>query len=170
MVLGIDNGTTGSITILHNDGSVHSINKTPIRKILKYTKKVSHMNIIVMEDMIKIFESAKAANKDATIFAWVERPLINPMPMFFKASLSGIVSYVLTMLALEKAEIPYEFIDSKNWQSGILPEGTTGRDALKEASVSTAKRLFPKEKIDISVSDSVLIAEYFRRKSLGLLK
>jgi hypothetical protein len=65
-----------------------------------------------------------------------------------------------TEIVLEELQIPYQFIDSKEWQKVLLPSGLKG-DQLKKAALDVAKRLFPKQ--EIVNADSLLIAEYCRR-------
>ena len=64
------------------------------------------------------------------------------------------------MIVLEALQIPYAFIDSKEWQKALLPSGLEKLE-LKRAADDVAKRLFPS--LRIVNSDSVLIAEYCRR-------
>jgi hypothetical protein len=88
----------------------------------------------------------------------IERSMINPMR--WVASVSAIRCLEATEIILEELQIPYQFIDSKEWQKVLLPSGLKG-DQLKKAADDVAKRLFPKQ--TIVNSDSLLIAEYCRR-------
>ena len=65
---------------------------------------------------------------------------------------------------LEKLGIPYQFIDSREWQSVMLPKGTKGSDLLKKASYDIGKRLFPGLVEKQKDADSLLIAEFVRRR------
>ena len=79
--------------------------------------------------------------------------------------MSAIRALEATLIALEILEMPYEYIDSKEWQKGLLPEGLKG-EALKPASLDVGRRLFPK--IDFkgfADADSLLIAEYQRKRN-----
>jgi hypothetical protein len=81
----------------------------------------------------------------------------------FNATLSAIRALEATLIALERSQFPYEYIDSKEWQKVLLPKGLKGSDELKAASLDIGKRLFPS--LDIKKdADGLLIAEYMRRR------
>jgi hypothetical protein len=86
----------------------------------------------------------------------------------FNASLSAIRALEATLIALEESKLPYEYIDSKEWQKHLLPKGLKGSDELKKASLDIGKRLFPSLELKKD-ADGVLIAEYLRRKQLNKL-
>jgi len=145
MICGIDNGVTGSIGFVGN-GKAH-IFKTPVFKDRYYTKKVKYANRIHVGKLRQLFETFKP------IKAFIERPMINSGR--FQSTISAARSMEATMIVLEELNIPYEFIDSKEWQKN-LPEGDT-----KEQSLLKAKELYPD--IDFSKykdADGLLIAHY----------
>ena len=88
----------------------------------------------------------------------IERPMINPTR--WVASTSALRCLEATEIVLEELQIPYQFIDSKEWQKVLLPSGLV-KEQLKKDADDVAKRLFPK--LTIVNSDSLLIAEYCRR-------
>lgn len=151
--IGVDNGVSGNITILSSTGGVILHINTPIKKHLNYTKKKAFMNRVDFQKTLSVF---KSAGKDT--FCMIERPMVNPMR--WVASVSAIRCLEATEILLEELLIPYQFIDSKEWQKVLLPSGLKG-DQLKKAADDVAKRLFPKQ--IIFNSDSLLIAEYCRR-------
>jgi crossover junction endodeoxyribonuclease RuvC len=61
---------------------------------------------------------------------------------------------------LTALEIPYEFVTPQTWQKniGCLSKGN------KNITKAAAQRLFPKIKITHAIADSILIAEYGRRR------
>jgi len=150
--LGIDNGVSGGITIISETGEIFVHIKTPVEKHLNYTKKKSFINRV---DFRKTMSILTAFN---ITFCMIERSMINPMR--WVASVSAIRCLEATEIILEELQIPYQFIDSKEWQKVLLPSGLKG-DQLKKAADDVAKRLFPKQVI--VNSDSLLIAEYCRR-------
>ena len=153
--IGIDNGVSGAITILSESGFVHLHIKTPVKNCLNYTKKKAFHNRVdfrVLQDAL----SDTIANDSP--FCMIERPMVNPMRWI--ASVSAIRCLEATEIILEELQIPYQFIDSKEWQKALLPSGLKG-DQLKKAANDIAKRLFPKQ--DIVNADSLLIAEHCRR-------
>jgi hypothetical protein len=155
--IGIDNGVTGAITILSNENDIMLHEKTPVTKCLNYTKKKAFVNRVNFREFKKFLRNA-----GNNTFCFIERPMIDPKR--WPATVSAIRCLEATMIILEELEIPYQFIDSKEWQKELLPSGLV-KDELKTAADSVAKRLFPKQKI--VNADSILIAEYCLRKNTG---
>ena len=162
--IGIDNGVTGSIAIY--DGVVSGLitfQKTPTIKQLSYTKKkqnISRLDAVTFDNIISRYEGRD-------VFCAIERPMVNPK--MFKATMSAVRCLEATLTLLERRKIPYEYIDSKQWQSEMLPKGCKGRDQLKSASYDIGLRLFPSFKpiIDkLKDADGLLIMEWARRNNL----
>lgn len=154
--LGIDNGVTGSIGIILDNQYFYF--KTPVKKELSYTKTKQWLNRIDF-DILK---------KDLSILnihlAVIERPMVNPGR--FKATMSAMRALEATQIILEQLKIPYQWIDSKEWQKAMLPAGLE-KEELKEASLQIGKRLFPNIKWDeFDDADGILIAEYARRTGI----
>lgn len=155
--LGIDNGVSGSIGIITSDSEVFYWH-TPIKKCLNYTKKKQWVNRIDYPALAELLADYLVEHK---LFAFIERPMINPMR--FKASVSAIRAWEATILFLENYGIPYEIVDSKQWQKELLPKGLKDLE-LKTASLQVAKRLFPQiEFKGFKDADGLLIAEYCKR-------
>ena len=160
--LGIDNGVTGSITIIQGNHIDHF--PTPTKKELSYTKTKQYISRIYYSRLRQILKVETLVDD---IFCLIERPMINPMR--FKASLSAIRALESTLIVLEELNIPYQYIDSKEWQKFFLPKGLIAKKKkspieLKKAAIDISKRLFPK--IKTKDADSILIAEYARRMKL----
>ena len=153
--IGIDNGVSGAITILSESGFVHIHVKTPVKNCLNYTKKKAFHNRVDFQELTNILFDA--IGNDIP-FCMIERPMVNPMR--WVASVSALRCLEATEIILEELQIPYQFIDSKEWQKVLLPSGLK-KEELKKAANSVAKRLFPK--LQIVNADSILIAEYCRR-------
>ena len=162
--VGVDNGVTGTISIIYKKDIVHS--SVPIRTEQSYTKKkqnISRVDIIILK---RIFSDYLLGYGRREIFCLMERPMVNPIR--FKASMSAIRALEATLIILEELDIPYQYIDSKEWQGYFLPKNilklkSKDKSAeLKRAAIDVARRLFPK--IKTKDADSLLIAEYARRK------
>lgn len=158
--IGIDNGVTGSIGIIkeHNGSVTSAFIATPVISCLSYTKEKQHIKRIDYFNLIAHLPS------DAT--ALIERPMVNPRA--FKATQSALRALEATILALETLEIPYYYIDSKQWQKEFFPSSVIGKEQLKEASMQVGLKLFPSNGgfiKDHKDADGLLIAEYLRRKS-----
>lgn len=150
---GIDNGISGAITILSDSGKVLHHDNTPVIKCLNYTKSKAFIHRIDFQRMNEAFLKVESID-----FCLIERPMITPYR--FRASISAIRSIEATMIVLEALQIPYQFIDSKEWQKALLPLGLIQAE-LKIAANDVGRRLFPT--LTIVNADSLLIAEYCRR-------
>ena len=156
--IGIDNGVSGSIGIITEDGESKWV-PTPTKSELSYTKAKQNITRIEGNLLYDLFESYKGEN----VSVLIERPMVNPM--YFKSTLSAMRALEATLIVIERCGFSYSYIDSKEWQKGLLPTGLKGSEQLKPASLQIGKRLFPnidfKKFID---ADGMLIAEWARRK------
>lgn len=162
--IGIDNGVTGSIGICTDGGA--TIFKTPVHSCLSYTKKKQNITRIKTEELKDLLK-VNTLNQRPLSFCLIERPMVNPGR--FKATVSALRALEASLIVLEDLEIPYQYIDSKEWQKALLPSGLKGPAELKKASMEIACRLFPHLKdriIKHKDGDGLLIAEYARRKGL----
>jgi len=154
--IGIDNGVTGSIGVIGGDYSIYI--QTPIRNVLNYTKKKAFLNRV---DGVRLANFFKIHCKARDPFCFIERPMVNPGR--WNATISGVRAMEATLIVLESLKIPYQFVDSKEWQRALLPSGLE-KEELKHASRDVGIRLFPtvdwKKWHD---ADGLLIAEYCRR-------
>lgn len=158
--VGIDNGVSGSVSAVSSKRSKYSFEPTPIRNEYDYTKKKKKINRV---DVVALTNLLKAIlDKGTIIRVVIERPMVNPRR--FAATASALRCLEATLIVLEGFELPYQFIDSKEWQKALLPSGVEGPE-LKKASLSIGSRLFPKVKQAIQRhkdADGLLIAEYSR--------
>ena len=160
VIIGIDNGVSGWIAILA-DGQVRCFLPMPVKKELNYTKTKQFLKRVDIVKFLNIlFENVPA---DSDVIAVWERPMVNPMR--FKASVSAIRCLEATLVCLESCRVPFQYIDSKEWQRTMLPSGLR-KEELKQASDSVAKRLFPElaEQIKNGNGDALLIAKYHSQK------
>ena len=170
LYIGIDNGATGTIGMVTNRG--YYMYETPVEKRLNYTKKkqfISMLDIFEFQKIIYDFMSYSGMSEGNTrpIIAILERPLVNPQ--MFPATMNAVRLMQSQITILEMMGISYMFIDSKEWQRVMLPEGTKGTPELKLASKDVGIRLFPECRSLITKhkdADGLLIAEYARRKGL----
>lgn len=155
MFVGVDNGVSGSVGLISEDGS-YSFVRTPVKKELNYTKVKAYINRIDALELSKIL-SVCASNS----MVLIERPMVNPSR--WVASVSAIRALEATQTVLEQLGLPYAFIDSKEWQKVLLPSGLKGEE-LKSASLDIGKRLFPNIEGKFADYDGMLISEYCKRK------
>lgn len=156
--IGIDNGVSGTIAVI-KDGSV-SFGKTPVVKVQDYTKRkkmISRLDAVAFDFILSNVDPNNS-------FIVIERPMINPNR--FTATESAIRCHEAMLILIERRGIPYQFVDSKEWQREMLPKGCTG-DELKVMSKEIGNRLFPKfADVKHPDRDALLIAEWARRSSL----
>lgn len=160
VIIGVDNGVTGTIGIV-GEGIEPEIFHTPVKKELNYTKKkdnITRLDANGFADILKQFDA-----KDVMVV--MERPMVNPTR--FKATTSALRCFEAELTLIEHFGFPYCYVDSKDWQRELLPKGIKGSDEQKKASKDIGKRLFP-QLADFKHSDfdGLLIAEYARRKNL----
>lgn len=155
--IGIDNGTTGTIGVV-GDSIQPQFYKTPVKKEQDYTKAKKLVTRLDCEQFVGILNQY---NKN-DIFVACERPMINPTR--WTASMTAIRCLEAQLIILEMLAIPYQFIDSKEWQRVMLPKGIKGSDEQKSASKDIGNRLFPLfADFKHPDRDGLLIAEYMRR-------
>ena len=167
LYIGIDNGTSGTIGILGEHNMVFI--ETPIVKEQSYTKK---KEIISRVDINKLYEVfAEAMNNEgcqpSDCMVVMERPMINPE--MFKTSMSASRTLEAELCVVEMLSMPHMYIDSKQWQREILPQGIKGSPELKKASRDIGKRLFPVHEFLIDRhkdADGILIAYWARKNHL----
>lgn len=163
--LGIDNGVSGSICLMQENGEVEFFIQTPVFYEQSYTRKKQNIGRIdrkILKEYLKPY-----CTEENTIFCVLERPLVNPGSRFFKTTMSAMRALEATLCIIEDFELPHMYCDSKNWQKDLLPSGIKGSPELKKASKDIATRLFPKYKELIKKQkdgDGLLIAEWSRRK------
>ena len=179
--IGIDNGVTGSICVVNDIGEVKLYEPTPVHKCLNYTKKkefLQRLDGVALAEMLKPYA-------DACIVA-IERPMVNPMR--WKATVSALRCDEATLIVLELLNIPYRYIDSKEWQSVMLPkrkapprtadkkataqekvqlkkEKARFKKETKELSLAVGRKLFPLLRLKDD-ADAALIAEWARKERL----
>ena len=155
--IGIDNGVSGTISILTEQSVYHF--DTPVKKEQSYTKTKQMISRIDYERLRDDLMGRLIGNSG--VFCLLERPMVNPGR--FKATASALRALEATLIVLERLNIPFQYIDSKEWQRHLLPKGIE-KDELKKAALDVARRLFPS--VQTKDADSLLIAEYARRMRL----
>ena len=156
--VGIDNGCTGTIGIIGN--GICEFYKTPSKKEQDYTKKQKNISRLDVVSFVSLFSKF---NKNDLVFV-LERPMINSLR--FNSSIVAARCFESELSQIELMGCKHLFIDSKEWQKELLPNGCVG-NKLKKASKDIGNRLFPQfESFKHPDRDGILIAEYARRKNL----
>jgi len=161
--LGVDNGPTGNIGVIAPNETLYF--PMPVKKELNYTKQKQFLHRVDVEKLFGLMKALKETNSEGCL-CLVERPMINPQR--WKPSMSAIRCLEATLIVLELLKIPFQYIDSKQWQKELLPKGLK-KDELKKASLDIGKRLFPQiDWTKFKDADGLLIAEWGQRKGWGM--
>lgn len=161
---GVDNGSSGSVAII-SPGLAPFWMPTPVVRCRNYQKVEKHLNRVDAEKLFDILHDRvyDPVMKGATALVLLERPYCNPHG--FNASLLAARALEATLVVVDLLGLSYQFVDSKEWQSVMLPKGIIGRDELKAASAVAGRQLFPDTKFKKD-ADSLLMAEWANRKRL----
>lgn len=153
--IGVDNGVTGTIGIVGIEFPF--ITPVPVKTEQSYTKtkqNITRVRWMVLRDILNY--------QDALVL--IERPMVNPGRL--KATLSAMRCLEAVLIAVEWNNLAFQYVDSKEWQSVMLPKGIE-KEELKTVSLQIGKRLFPKiDWTGFKDADSILMAEWARRKGL----
>lgn len=164
--VGVDNGVTGSIGVLHPKFSLFQA--TPVKTHRKYTIEEHYISRIDMRQLYLFFDesvpNALLQNNlpgDLSMHFFLERPMTNPGR--FAASISAARAWEVWLILIESYRLPYTVIDSKKWQKTLL--GKARGSALKTASRELGVKLYPEHKKTItktnqSDADGLLIAHW----------
>lgn len=167
-VIFIDNGSTGSIGVISRKGSHFFL--TPAYKTQDYTKKKKTISRLNVDEFSKII-SQQYCNGNERKKIFLERPMINSQ--MFNASIVAARVFEAQLTIIEMFGLPYEILDSKQWQSDLLPssrkKGTTSA-MLKKESMDIGIRLFPEHKILIEKHKDAdgLLGAYAMYKKEGI--
>lgn len=158
--IGIDNGTSGTISVIGDDIETQ-IYHTPIKKEQNYTKAKKTISRLDCKKFLDIITQ----DKDADVVVVMERPLVNPTR--FVATTTALRCFEAQLILVEMMKYRIIYIDSKEWQKEMLPKGVKGSDELKKLSLDIGNRLFPQFRdFKHPDRDSLLICEFARRKNL----
>ena len=159
LYIGIDNGVSGTIGVV---GEKTIFFNTPVTKQQDYTKKKANVSRIDHKKLTDVLSEIIDNYEKDEIIVKIERPMVNPTR--FTASKSALRALEATLIVIENLDLPYDFIDSKEWQRDMLPKGVKGESELKKASLDISNRLFPMFKDNKHPDrDGLLIAEYLRK-------
>lgn len=152
--IGIDNGTSGTIGIL-GPGTTQFVRTPTYKEMSPLKTKVrmdSHIDTEALAEMLRPFVGR------AQVF--LERPYTGGRVM---TCISAGRADEATKIVLKDIGMPYDYIDSRQWQIPLFPTGTKGSDKLKAASKALATRLYP-EFTDLikrhGDADGLLIAKW----------
>ena len=159
--ISFDNGVTGSICILDEDGRVMLYAPIPVRKTLNYTKAVgysSRVNGAALRAMLEPYV------KDCTVV--LERPMINPGRWI--ATVSAIRCDEATRTIIEDFDAKLIYVDSKDWQTPMLPTRPPVKGKLFKVPKGAKKTEYLQEREDNKVLKAKRAAFALETKALSL--
>ena len=160
-IIGIDPGITGAVVLLDGDGAMTQCIRTPV-----YTDDgKKHYDIPGMREVLM-----RASHEKGEPLAGIEK--VGTLPRDGRVGAFNFgVGYGLWLGILSALFIPYMEITPQLWQSRML-SGLPRGPKVKASAVRAAKSLFPhipiEFKVDWGMADAALIAEYARRRDLGV--
>lgn len=169
-VIFIDNGSTGTIGCVSSYEPMFE--HTPTISEQDYTKRrknVTRLDVTRFTELLVRMLDGRASSRTMVV---MERPMINPQR--FATSISAARVCEAELVAIELLGLPHMFVDSKDWQRGLLPssghKGTTSAN-LKKESADIGSRMYPQFKDMIRKhgdADGILGAyAMYRRLNMG---
>ena len=163
--VGIDNGVTGSISILNKGWMV--CYPMPVKKTKNYQKgEGGYIHRVDRHELIDIFRSRNLIGNDVCFM--VERPMVNPGRTF--ATYSALRSFEVLLTVLEEFDLKFVVVDSREWQGYLVSRKISGdSDDLKGQSKEMAYLLYPDIDLsNVNDGDSVMLAHYLMLKTMAL--
>jgi hypothetical protein len=158
-IIGLDNGVSSNGIALLGPDNLIKYEKLPIRKEINYQKAEQGITRIDVPGLRLLLTNWNLPKNETVVV--MERPMVNPTR--FKASISAVRCLEAELIVIEEFGFSNIFVDSKNWQSVLLP-GIEGSEELKKASLELGKKMFPQFKLKRD-SDPLLIAYYWKNKA-----
>ncbi len=155
-IIGIDNGSTGTIAIV-DTFQCHEFFETPTIDALHYGKRGSITKRLDRKTLREILSNHSISR------AVLERPFTGK---FINAVLPAHRLFEATVITLEDLGIGIEIIDSRQWQESILGN-VKGSAELKKASALRGAQLYPQLSQEIKKhgdADGLLIAHWYIHK------
>ena len=165
LYIGIDNGCTGTIGLVGI--KPEQMIETPVKKEQSYTKTKKNISRVKVNELKSILETWIKNVDIYDVLVVMERPMINPMR--FQASISAARCLEAELGVIEQLGLPHIYVDSKQWQSKVLPKGIKGSDELKDSSHDIGIRLYPHLESIIEKhgdADGLLIAHWAASENL----
>lgn len=159
--LGVDNGVTGSWAIVGPGLALTTGTPTKDAVLNRAGKMGKRVDVVECIQWVKNAIPTDKPGELASIRAYVERPFTGSA-MMINTTVLAARAFEATIIALEHLGIGYEVVDSRQWQSVMLP-GIKGREDLKRASKAKGIQLYPslaKYINQIGDADGLLIATW----------
>ena len=164
MFLGIDNGVSGTIGVVSEDGSYSGVFPVPVYKCLDYTKKTRRITHV---DYDKLKEKLQAFRKLGDLVIVTERPFVTPR--MFRATISSVRAHEILLAVLRTLGLGLHATwDSREWQHEMLGKFEKGESKARSEKVGC--RLYPGLKDIIHKNkdaDGLIMAHCLRKRVLA---
>lgn len=173
LVIGMDNGSTGTICSWIIGTNQIDFKQTPSKRECNYQKQINYIDRLNHEQIKSwlknnIKKTQKLYKREIRIIIIIERPMVNPQR--FDASLNAVRAFQSLLVILQQLNIKYLTIDSKQWQHYFFGKDTSFMD-LKFESLKMGINVFNQiqpsgfiQMIDIirnhGDADALLITKY----------
>lgn len=162
--LGTDPGETGGIVVLSREGQwvfCERMPSTALRLLEMLRSVTSELDIVA--SIIERIDPRPTGYKDKATGKWMQSILRSTCIIYG--------DFLQLHMALLAVDLSPEIVGPKEWQKafGLSRNKGEKKAEYKRRMKEIAQYLFPDVKVTLAVSDSLLIAEYCRRKALGEL-
>ena len=173
LIIGIDNGTTGTMCSWILESGLIDFIETPSKRELNYQKEINYIDRLDhnnFKNWIKNqIKNAELVYKDKIkVIIILERPMVNPKR--FDSSIMAVRTFESTLVILQQMNLNYIVIDSKQWQHYFFGKDTSFMDLKFESlksGINVLNEFKPKnfiQMIDIirnhGDADALLITKY----------
>lgn len=119
LIIGMDNGTTGTWCSWLYDYGILDFVETFSKRTLNYQQQINYIDRIdheLLKDWIKkqVKNAKKVYNREIKVIIVLQRPMVNPQR--FDSSLLAVRAFESTIIILQQLELNYIILDSKKWQ------------------------------------------------------
>lgn len=157
LVIGLDNGATGTICAIIPEHKYLNFIQTPSKVSLDYPKEVTYINRVDIEKLAEfIKKNIKVAKKfykqQIKSIVIMQRPMVNPQR--FKQSGNALRALEATIITLQNLNINYIIIDSKKWQHYFFGKNTMILD-LKAQSMKKGLQILDNYNINKASKEAI---------------
>ena len=170
LVIGIDNGTTGTMCSWIIQKGICDFIQTPSYRTLNYQKEINYIDRLQHKKFkewlnLQIKNAKRVYKNEIKVIIILQRPMVNPQR--FESSLLAVRAFESALVILQQLNLNYIVIDSKQWQHYFFGKETTfinlkyeslkkGLNIINEENVNYLKEIIIKH----GDADALLITKF----------
>lgn len=170
LVIGIDNGTTGTMCSWIIQKGICDFIQTPSYRTLNYQKDINYIDRLQHKKFkewlnLQIKNTKRVYKSEIKVIIILQRPMVNPQR--FESSLLAVRAFESTLVILQQLNLNYIVIDSKQWQHYFFGKETAfinlkyeslkkGLNIINEENVNYLKEIIIKH----GDADALLITKF----------